>query len=75
MKKKIIGGIAVLTIAAAAAFNVSLNAQEENLSNISLANVEALADGESTPTECPGGLTLCAWIKDPLGSTTYYKKN
>ncbi|WP_139785148.1 hypothetical protein [Parabacteroides sp. Marseille-P3160] len=43
MKKKIVGGIAVLAIAAVAAFNVNLNAQEERLSNISLANLEALA--------------------------------
>lgn len=43
MKKKIIGGIAVLAIAAVAAFNVNMNTQETNLSLLSLANVEALA--------------------------------
>lgn len=47
MKKKIVGGIAVLAIAAVAAFNVNLNAQEERLSNISLANLEALAQNEN----------------------------
>ncbi len=47
MKKKVIGGIAVLAIAALAAFNVNLNSQGHKLSNISLANVEALASNES----------------------------
>lgn len=41
MKKQILGGITTLVIAVAA-FNVSLSAQEENLSTINLANVEAL---------------------------------
>ncbi len=46
MKKKILGGIAVLAIAAIAAFNVNMNTQSSNLSDISLANVEALAQYE-----------------------------
>ena len=46
MKKKILGGIAVLAIATIAAFNVSLSSQA-SLSDISLANVEALAGNES----------------------------
>ena len=37
--------------------------------------LEALATGEVSPTECPGGRHLCAWIHDPLGSTTYYDEN
>jgi hypothetical protein len=48
MKKKILGGIAVLAIAAVAALNVSFSAQSSNLSDISLANVEALADNNET---------------------------
>jgi hypothetical protein len=44
MKKKILGGIALLAIAAVAAWNVSLNSQSNDLSDISLANVEALAE-------------------------------
>ncbi|WP_080904340.1 NVEALA domain-containing protein [Parabacteroides sp. Marseille-P3160] len=52
MKKKIFGGLAVLAIAAMAAFNVNLSAQEENLSTISLANVEALAGGEGEDFLC-----------------------
>lgn len=44
MKKKIIGGIAVLAVTAVAVWNVNLSSNEKsNLSSISLANVEALA--------------------------------
>jgi hypothetical protein len=43
MKKKILGGVALLAIAAVAAWNVSLNSQGNELSAVSLANVEALA--------------------------------
>jgi hypothetical protein len=43
MKKKILGGIAVLAIAVVAAWNVNLSSQSNDLSDISLANVEALA--------------------------------
>jgi hypothetical protein len=43
MKKKFLGGIAVLAIAAVAAINVSLGTKSDNLSEVSLANVEALA--------------------------------
>jgi hypothetical protein len=46
MKKKILGGIAILAIAAVAAFNVGFNSQSDDLSDVLLANVEALADGE-----------------------------
>jgi hypothetical protein len=43
MKKSVLGGIAAVVIAAVIAFNVNLNANSNNLSDISLANVEALA--------------------------------
>ena len=44
MIKKIVGGITFLAIAAVVAFNVNLNiSPNSNLSNLSLANVEALA--------------------------------
>lgn len=47
MKKKIILGIAVLAIAAVAAFNVNLNTnQKSDMSLLALANIEALADFE-----------------------------
>jgi hypothetical protein len=48
MKNKILYGIAVMVIAVIAAFNVTLSLQKNNdFSGLSLANVEALADGES----------------------------
>jgi hypothetical protein len=49
MKKKIFGGIAVLAIAAVAVVNVNLNSQNNDLSDISLANVEALAVESDVP--------------------------
>ena len=46
MKKKIFGGIAVLAIAVVAAWNVNVNSRTNGMSDVQLANVEALA-GES----------------------------
>ncbi|MDR0680723.1 MAG: hypothetical protein LBG15_02555 [Dysgonamonadaceae bacterium] len=43
MIKKIWSGIALLAIVAVAAWNVNLNSQSNDLSEISLANIEALA--------------------------------
>ena len=63
MKKKIFGGIVILAIAAVAAFNVNFDTKSNKLSDISLANVEALAtpeNGSSNNTgpakivDCPG---------------------
>jgi hypothetical protein len=64
MKKKIFGGIALSAIAATAAWNVSLNSQSHNLSGFSLANAEALADGEyissnGAPYYCCGSSENC----------------
>jgi hypothetical protein len=52
MKKKVFfsGLIAILLIVGASVFNLNLNVKSDSLSDISLANVEALADGE-TPAE------------------------
>ena len=44
--KQIIGFIAVLAIAATAAWNVNVNSQTNAMSDVILANVEALANGE-----------------------------
>jgi len=63
MKKKIFGGIAVLAIAAMAAFNVNMNTQNDNLSDLSLANVEALAQsegGSSSSNCCPQKDKICS---------------
>ncbi|MDR2557170.1 MAG: NVEALA domain-containing protein [Bacteroidales bacterium] len=55
MKKVIFGSIAVLALAILAAFNVNFNFRSNKLSDISLANVEALANetgssSRGTPT-------------------------
>ena len=54
-KKKLLGTIAALAIAATVAFNVNLNSQEKGLSDVYLANVKALADCESGVVETEGG--------------------
>ena len=70
MKNKIRFGIAVLTVAAIAAFNVYLNTNSYNLSDVSLTNVEALAWGEENddPT-VPRGVD-CSPTFDGNGATT-----
>lgn len=55
MKKKIFGGIAVLAIAAMAAFNLNLNVENET-SALSLANIEVLAYGEKLPDNWKQGM-------------------
>jgi hypothetical protein len=73
MKKKMLGIIAFAAIAAVAGWNYNQNMNNVNLSDLALENVEALANGEiTTPTECPGGTVLCAWIIAGE-SVTYYK--
>lgn len=53
MKKKIVGSIAIMAIAAIAAFNVNFSNQETNSTKLSFSNVEALASGENWL--CPNG--------------------
>jgi len=53
MKKKLLGCLAVLAIAAVAAWNVNFNSQKNLMSDIALANVEALA------SEIIGNPTYC----------------
>jgi hypothetical protein len=43
MKKYILGGIAAVAIAAVAVINVNLGSKSNDLSDVSLANIEALA--------------------------------
>lgn len=52
MKKKVLGSLAVITVAVVMMFNVSFSALEDGLSNISLANVEALANDENHDVDC-----------------------
>jgi hypothetical protein len=44
MNRKILSGIAIFAITTMAAWNASLNSQSNKLSDIALANVEALAN-------------------------------
>jgi hypothetical protein len=75
MKKYIISGIAVLAIAAVAAWNVSMNSQNSALSDIQLANVEALADGEGTPHyDCPNGNTECVRVRQGSVIIVFFKE-
>jgi hypothetical protein len=46
-KKKILGGLVVLTIAVVTAWNVNYGSQMKGMSDLSLENVEALAGCES----------------------------
>jgi hypothetical protein len=46
MKKVILGGVAAIVVAVLATVNVNLNSQNDNLSDLVLANVEALAQNE-----------------------------
>ena len=60
MKKKFLYGLAVLFIAVVAAFNVNLNSNGDGLSDVSLANVEALANmSPGCPNGCVKGLGGC----------------
>jgi hypothetical protein len=56
--KFILGGIVVVAIAAFAMFNVGLNSQSDNLSAISLRNIEVLA--EESSVICTGCSESCA---------------
>ena len=64
MKKKLLFGFAVLIIAAVATFTMDVNSYIYSLSDISFANVEALATSESG-SGCQGCLQ---W--DPAGGTS-----
>jgi len=47
MNKRILTWIAVVAIVAIAGWNVSQNRSDNEMSDVALANVEALADGET----------------------------
>ena len=70
MRKTLLAGIAVLTIALTMALSLNFGAKNNNLSDISLANVEALARNEGDDCksnggpECPHG---CISDYDPNG--------
>jgi mevalonate kinase len=71
MKKIILGGFAAIAIAVLAAVNVNMNSQSENLlSDLALANVEALADegGESS-----GGSNKICYYQGTSNYADYYE--
>ena len=55
MKKKLLFGFTVLTIATVVAFTMNVSSNDYGLSDISFANVEALATSESG-SDCEGCL-------------------
>jgi len=60
MKKKIFGALVVVAIAVGAMINVNLN-KVSNKSDLALANVEALATGETVyEFYCCGSTSTCA---------------
>ena len=63
MGKKIIGVIAFAAIAAVAGWNYQQNKQEVELSDLALANVEALARGESGRDRCDDFTTMTCLSK------------
>jgi hypothetical protein len=59
MKQKIIGIVFVAAIVVAAAWNFSQNKVDAELSDLALANVEALAGGEITIGGCCSNGVIC----------------
>ena len=63
MRKKIIGLIALVAFVLTMALNVSFGAKNNSLSDISLANIEALAKKENKDEQCCTGV---CWIYPDL---------
>lgn len=74
MKKKSFILALVLAGFVSIAFTSENRHEGDKLSKLALSNIEALAEEITTPTECPGGTILCAFIHYPGGSVTYYKR-
>ncbi len=70
MKTKMIGGIAILAIALAVAFNVSVSNQKQDAASmLALANVEALAqEADTTPKGYPSTKTITKYFYDSDGN-------
>lgn len=67
MKRKVIGSLAVIAIVALAAFNINFNNQDVQLSSISLANVEAFAQGEVIIGTLSAQVCFNCWCNYPDG--------
>ena len=61
MKKKLFYGIAVLAIAVVAAWNVNVSSKGSGFSDISFANVEALAVGETSEEFTEATCCIACW--------------
>jgi len=69
MKKKIFGGLVVVAIVVGAMINVNLN-KVSNKGDLTLANVEALAQGEGVTITC-GRYSGRCWAIDYISSIGY----
>ena len=74
MKKNIFTIFFASAFALMAGYVVYASQQEVEMSDLAMANVEALADDESVTVECPGGTDECARVL--VGNTVhlFYKK-
>ena len=72
--KKFLKFAFVAIFVATAGYGVYASQRAEAMSDLALANVEALADDESVTVECPGGTDECARVL--VGNTVhlFYKK-
>jgi hypothetical protein len=62
MKNKIIYSVVLLAVAGLAAINMSINTRGNDLSDVSLANVEALANEINEIIYCrPAYIWVCEW--------------
>ncbi|WP_019541469.1 NVEALA domain-containing protein [Proteiniphilum acetatigenes] len=67
MKKKILSGISALALLIVTAYGVNRSMKSDaNLSDLAMNNVEALAQGEINPDNCPYSQSICivgnGWI-------------
>ena len=64
MKKKLLGAIGAAVIMLAVVFTVHFNTNNPDLSNLSLANVEALAQSEDDEVRCCSNCYhhFCGWM-------------
>ena len=69
MKKNILKATLVAAFGLIAGFNVYNSQKSDVMSELALANVEALADDESVTVECPGGTDECARVL--VGNTVH----
>lgn len=68
MRKKILGATFVVAMAATAGYNMYVNQAKSKMSDMALANVEALANNESESNlDCEGLLGICSMDCEDCG--------